>query len=65
MEGERGTAMAFHVGAPARWLAVLACAIGGQRKERNAGKKERGWWRLTGGAGSAVREKGKTRAGAR
>ena len=39
MEGERGTAMAFHVGAPARWLAVLACAIGGQRKER-AGKKK-------------------------
>ena len=41
-------------------------AITGERKgkERGAVKKERGWWRLTGGAGSAVREK-KTRAGAR
>ena len=55
---------AFLAGVVIRRLAVLACAIGGQRKERNAGKKERGWWRLMGGAGSAVREK-KTRAGAR
>ena len=32
-------------------------AIGGAEKGRSAGKKERGWWRLTGGTGSAVREK--------
>ena len=43
---------------------MYGCAIGGAEKGRSAGKKERGWWRLTGRAGSAVREKGKTRAGA-
>ena len=53
---------AFHVGMPARWLAVLACAIGGQRKERNAGKKERGRWRLRVGP-AAQREGEVTRAG--
>jgi len=47
----------------ARWLAVRGSAIGGRGKERNAGNKERGQWRLTGGAGSAVREK-KTRTAA-
>ena len=71
MEGEwRGAVITCHTGAfhVARWTGDLPfggrhCRDGG--KERGAGKKERGWWRLTGGAGSAVREKGKTRAGVR
>lgn len=46
-----------------RWLALRARAIGGAEKGRSVGKKEREWWRLTGGAGSAVREK-KMRAAA-
>ena len=51
---------AFHVGAPARWLAVLACAIGGQRKERGAGKKERETATLSSGTSGAARGKGES-----
>ena len=69
MEGEQGTAIlvAFHAGATARWLAVLACAIDGRRKERTGERRKgrkKGMGPADGWASGAVREKGEAREGA-
>jgi len=60
MEGERGRSDygAFHAGAPARWLAIVAAPLPGARKEggmrgrkgKKWGRKEGRWW-LMGGDG--------------